>query len=201
VIRRRGGGPSQWIPELGSYPAEIHPTRFGRFVPVAGEHGELPALEATNEAEAPRSGLGHMGYRLRRMLLGPPLGASAIALERMRKLVALPVLCADALSSVAYGPEAMLAILVLAGSGGLSYSLPIAATIAFLMLAVGISYRQTIRAYPHGGGSHIVATDNLGRVPGLGRRWVDDRVHPHRRHVGCCRDRGDHLCDTVADPG
>jgi amino acid transporter len=154
-------------PELGSYPAEIHPTRFGRFVPVAGQHGELPALEATNEAEAPRSGVGHLGYRLRHVLLGPPLSASAIALERMRKVVALPVLSADALSSVAYGPEAMLAILVLAGSGGLGYSLPIAATIAFLMLAVGISYRQTIRAYPHGGGSYIVATDNLGRVPGL----------------------------------
>ena len=85
----------------------------------------------------------------------------------MRKLVALPVLSADALSSVAYGPEAMLAILVLAGSAGLSYSLPIAGAIAFLMLAVGVSYRQTIRAYPHGGGSYIVATENLGRMPGL----------------------------------
>ncbi|MFJ3216412.1 APC family permease [Kitasatospora sp. NPDC086801] len=85
----------------------------------------------------------------------------------MRKLVALPVLSADALSSVAYGPEAMLAVLVLAGTAGLPYSVPIAATIAFLMLAVGVSYRQTIRAYPHGGGSYIVATANLGRLPGL----------------------------------
>ncbi|MFE4213619.1 APC family permease [Streptomyces sp. NPDC056844] len=85
----------------------------------------------------------------------------------MRKLVALPVLSADALSSVAYGPEAMLAVLVLAGTTGLAYSLPIAATIAFLMLVVGISYRQTIRAYPHGGGSYIVAGDNLGLLPGL----------------------------------
>ncbi|MFI9627061.1 APC family permease [Streptomyces sp. NPDC052042] len=85
----------------------------------------------------------------------------------MRKLVALPVLSADALSSVAYGPEAMLAILVLGGAAGLAYSVPIAATIVFLMLAVGVSYRQTVRAYPHGGGSYIVAGDNLGRVPGL----------------------------------
>ncbi|MCW3019533.1 MAG: family permease, partial [Solirubrobacterales bacterium] len=84
-----------------------------------------------------------------------------------RKLVALPVLSADALSSVAYGPEAMLAVLVLAGGGGLRYSLPIAGAIALLMLAVGASYRQTIRAYPHGGGSYIVATDNLGRMAGL----------------------------------
>jgi amino acid transporter len=180
VLRRVGrewdrvcGEPEVWRralpvdPNLGTYPAEIYPTRFGRFVPVAGRDGQLPALEATNRAEAPRPVLGHVGYELRRVLIGPPLSASAIALERMRKLVALPVLSADALSSVAYGPEAMLAILVLAGSAGLSYSLPIAATIAFLMLAVGISYRQTIRAYPHGGGSYIVASDNLGRVPGL----------------------------------
>ena len=55
---------------------------------------------------------------------------------------------------------------MLAGSAGLRYSLPIAAAIALLMLAVGASYRQTIRANPHGG-SYIVASDNLGRVPGL----------------------------------
>ena len=85
----------------------------------------------------------------------------------MRKLVALPVLSADALSSVAYGPEAMLTVLVLAGSAGLGWSLPISGAIVFLMLAVGTSYRQTIRAYPQGGGSYIVATANLGRVPGL----------------------------------
>ncbi|MFI6697716.1 APC family permease [Streptomyces sp. NPDC050509] len=85
----------------------------------------------------------------------------------MRKLVALPVLSADALSSVAYGPEALLAVLVLGGTAGLAYSVPVALAIVFLMLAVGLSYRQTIRAYPHGGGSYIVATDNLGRIPGL----------------------------------
>ncbi|WP_407706593.1 APC family permease [Streptomyces scopuliridis] len=85
----------------------------------------------------------------------------------MRKLIALPVLSADALSSVAYGPEALLAVLVLGGTAGLAYSLPVALAIVFLMLAVGVSYRQTIRAYPYGGGSYIVATDNLGRVPGL----------------------------------
>ncbi len=146
-------------------PTDIRPTRFGRFVPVRS--GAEPAVEATSQAEVPASRLGHLGYELRRTVLGPPLKSTAIARERMRKLVALPVLSADALSSVAYGPEAMLAVLVLGGTAGLSYSLPIAATIAFLMLAVGVSYRQTIRAYPHGGGSYIVASDNLGRVPGL----------------------------------
>ena len=173
--QRVSGDPQAWRralpldPGLGSYPesAEIRPTRFGRFVPVAGRDGQLPAIEATGEAEAPPTPPGRIAYRVRRMLLGPPLSATAIATERMRKLVALPVLSADALSSVAYGPAAMLAVLVLAGSAGLSYSLPISAAIALLMLAVGASYRQTIRAYPHGGGSYIVASDNLGRLPGL----------------------------------
>src|SRR5271154_1751348 len=180
VLRRVGrewgrvcGNPEAWRralplnPDLGSYPdpAEIRPTRFGRFVSVGG--GEAAEVEATREAELPASSLGRLGSELRRTLIGPPLKSTAIVSERMRKLVALPVLSADALSSVAYGPEALLAILLLAGTSGLRYSLPIAGVIAFLMLAVGVSYRQTIRAYPHGGGSHIVATDNLGRTPGL----------------------------------
>jgi amino acid transporter len=180
VLRRVGrewgrvcGNPEVWRralpvdPSAASYPAstDIHPTRFGRFVPV--QSASPPEVQATKEDEAQPSPRGRLLYRGRRALLGPPLRSTAIARERMRKLVALPVLSADALSSVAYGPEAMLAVLVLAGSGGLGYSLPIAAVIAFLMLAVGVSYRQTIRAYPHGGGSYIVATDNLGRTPGL----------------------------------
>jgi amino acid transporter len=167
------GNPEVWRralpvdPDLGSFPdpTDVRPSRFGRFVPVQSERE--PELRASGEAEVAPSSAGQLGAELRRVLLGPPLRSSAIARERMRKLVALPVLSADALSSVAYGPEAMLAILVLAGGGGLGYSLPIAGVIAFLMLAVGVSYRQTIRAYPHGGGSYIVATDNLGRVPGL----------------------------------
>ncbi len=153
-------------PSLAGFPdpTDIRPSRFGRFVSV--ENRLSPAVEATEAAPAARWP-GRLGLELRHALLGPPLRSTAIARERMRKLVALPVLSADALSSVAYGPEAMLAILVLGGTAGLSHSLPIAATIAFLMLAVGVSYRQTIRAYPHGGGSYIVASDNLGRVPGL----------------------------------
>jgi amino acid transporter len=172
---RLTGDPQAWQralpvdPNLGGSrdTAELRPTRFGRFVSLPALDGQPPAIEATAEAEEPPSQPGRLAYRLRRIVLGPPLDASAIAVERMRKLVALPVLSADALSSVAYGPEAMLAVLVLGGSAGLGYSLPIAAAIAFLILAVGVSYRQTIRAYPHGGGSYIVATDNLGRVAGL----------------------------------
>ena len=70
-------------------------------------------------------------------------------------------------SSVAYGPEAMLAVLALAGSGALGLSLPIALAIVVLMIAVGVSYRQIIRAYPQGGGSYVVANENLGELPAL----------------------------------
>jgi amino acid transporter len=139
-------------PALRHRAEEIGPRRLSRLVSVADADA--------SEVEA-------IGLRLRRLILGPPLRSTAIAAERIRKLVALPVLSADALSSVAYGPQAMLAVLVLAGTAGLALSLPVGGAIGFLMLAVGISYRQTIRAYPHGGGSYIVATDNLGRVPGL----------------------------------
>ncbi|AXG81552.1 APC family permease [Streptomyces paludis] len=170
-------GPEAWRealpvdPDIGSYPepAQIVPARFGRFVRVlplseqpSGTGAGGPAAFAGGAA-APTG----FGARLRRAVLGAPLRSTAIARERMRKLVALPVLSADALSSVAYGPEAMLVVLVLAGTAGLAYAVPVALAIAFLMLAVGLSYRQTIRAYPHGGGSYIVATDNLGRMPGL----------------------------------
>ncbi|MEA2659953.1 MAG: hypothetical protein QOF64_2567, partial [Candidatus Binatota bacterium] len=143
---------------------ELGQRRLSRFVSVADAH---PSAVEAMEAAAPSTRAERLWFRARRLILGPPLRSTAIALERIRKLVALPVLSADALSSVAYGPQAMLGVLLLAGSGGLSLSLPIAAAIAFLMVAVGVSYRQTIRAYPHGGGSYIVATDNLGRVPGL----------------------------------
>ena len=85
----------------------------------------------------------------------------------MSRLLALPVLSPDALSSVAYGPQAMMAVLVLAGSAELKLSLPIGAVLVVLMLAVGLGYRQVIRAYPHGGGSYIVAKDSLGPAWGL----------------------------------
>ncbi|WP_405674585.1 APC family permease [Streptomyces sp. NBC_01511] len=185
--RRVSAGPDVWRralpvdPDLGSFPApaQIRPARFGRVVPVApfgptaagaaAKTAALPPAPAGPADEGPPAPVDQPRavYRLRRLLLGPALASTAIARERMRKLVALPVLSADALSSVAYGPEAMLAVLVLAGAAGLGYSIPIAATIVLLMLSIGVSYRQTIRAYPHGGGSYIVASDNLGRVPGL----------------------------------
>ncbi len=103
--------------------------------------------------------------------------------ERLTKVKALAVLSSDALSSVAYATEEILRVLLLAaGLAVLDVSLPIGAAIVALLIIVGISYRQTIKAYPHGGGSYIVAKDNLGEWPALtaGRGAVDG-LRPDRR--------------------
>ena len=124
-------------------------------------------LEATARAGEGDSRSGRATYALRGLLIGPALRSTALAEERLGRLMALGVLSPDALSSVAYGPQAMMAILVLAGASALKLSLPIGAALAVLMLSVGVGYRQVIRAYPHGGGSYIVASDSLGQQWGL----------------------------------
>ncbi|MBD1922372.1 APC family permease [Microcoleus sp. FACHB-831] len=104
---------------------------------------------------------------LKRVLIGESLPTSAHAEERLSNAAALAVLSSDALSSVAYATEEILLVLVAAGTGALSWSLPIAIAIIALLVIVILSYRQTIRAYPQGGGSYIVARENLGLYPGL----------------------------------
>src|SRR5439155_21829864 len=87
--------------------------------------------------------------------------------ERLTNIKALAVLSSDALSSVAYATEEILRILILAGVGALSFGLPLGLAVIVLMVIVVASYRQTIAAYPRGGGTYIVAKDNLGTLPGL----------------------------------
>ena len=155
-------------PGLHRFPGSLPPHRGGRFAPVDFVETDDPTeVVATAHAGAGTSRSGRVASMCRRVLLGAPLNGSAVAHERMRKPVALAILSSDALSSVAYGPEAMLAVLALAGSGALGLSLEISVAIVVLMIAVGLSYRQLIRAYPHGGGSYIVAARNLGELPAL----------------------------------
>jgi len=105
--------------------------------------------------------------RLKRVFLGSPLPTAQSRHERLAKTTALAVFASDALSSVAYATEEILLVLVLAGTAALSYSLPISIAIAVLITIVVSSYRQTIRAYPQGGGAYIVSKDNLGVPAGL----------------------------------
>jgi amino acid transporter len=104
---------------------------------------------------------------IRRILFGRPLETARQKHERLPKFLALPVFSSDAVSSVAYGPEEVVIALAVAGGVAWTVSLPIGICIAVLIAIVSISYRQTIFAYPHGGGSYRVASENLGRLPGL----------------------------------
>src|SRR6266545_2948897 len=104
---------------------------------------------------------------LKRLLVGQPIETAAQHHQRLSKRIALAVFSSDALSSVAYATEAILLALLAAGSQALGYATPIAIGIALLLITVAFSYRQTIIAYPQGGGTYIVSRENLGTVPSL----------------------------------
>lgn len=102
-----------------------------------------------------------------RLLIGKPLQTAELPHQSISKPVGLAVFASDALSSTAYATEEILIILSLAGGGAMLFglSIPLALAIAVLLIIVTISYRQTIYAYPNGGGAYIVARDNLGELP------------------------------------
>lgn len=104
---------------------------------------------------------------LKRLLIGRALATHKQEHQLLPKFLALPVFSSDPLSSVAYATEEMMLVLIAAGAGVLRLKLPIATAIAILLVIVVTSYRQTVRAYPRGGGSYIVARENLGTIPGL----------------------------------
>lgn len=104
---------------------------------------------------------------LKRVLVGRPLASERLEHERLTKTTALAVLSSDAISSVAYATEQILFVLAVLGTMALRYVVPISAVIVALLVLVGLSYRQTIFAYPGGGGSYTVAKDNLGTGAGL----------------------------------
>src|SRR6266568_2900768 len=120
-------------------------------------------LEATEATQEPRSIL----ERIKRLLIGAPLATARAEHERLSKFKGLAVLASDAISSSAYATEAILLTLVGSGTKNLWMTLFICLSITALLAIVALSYRQTIPAYPNGGGSYIVAKDNLGTLPGL----------------------------------
>jgi amino acid transporter len=105
--------------------------------------------------------------RIKRLLLGPPLPTQRLLGERLNKLQALATFSPDALSSIAYANQEIYLGLLVAGGIGLSLALPVGLAITGLLTIVALSYFQTIHAYPSGGGSYVVARENLGTLPGL----------------------------------
>src|SRR4051794_11944743 len=108
-----------------------------------------------------------MTLAIKRLLIGRPLKSTEAGEQKLNKPKALAILSSDALSSVAYGPEQILIVLVTIGAAAFWYSIPIAVGVLILLTALILSYRQIIFAYPHGGGAYVVSKNNLGINPGL----------------------------------
>lgn len=106
-------------------------------------------------------------FSLKRALVGRPMASAEEQHQRLSKRVAVAVFSSDAISSTAYATEEILIVLITAGAAATVFSLPVAAIVVFLLAVVVLSYRQTVHAYPSGGGSYVVASDNLGTLPGL----------------------------------
>jgi amino acid transporter len=124
-----------------------------------GEEGHLVASERTF---VERHGMPGALRQIRRFLIGQPISSEREEHERLTKVKALAVFSSDNISSSAYGPEEIMRVLALAGAGALALALPLAGLIIAMLAIVTISYRQTIKAYPKGASSYIVASDNLG---------------------------------------
>ncbi len=122
---------------------------------------------ATPETTRPQTTLAKGYQGLKRVLLGPPLATAAEVHERLSKFKALAVFGSDPISSCAYATEEAMLVLIAAGSGALGISFYLALAVSLLLSMVAFSYRQTVFAYPHGGGSYNVSRENLGQLPGL----------------------------------
>jgi amino acid transporter len=128
------------------------------------EEGRLVATERT---VLERTGWKRTMRRIRTTLIGRPISSDHEQHERLSKVKALAIFSSDAISSSAYGPEEILRVLAIAGTAALSVTLPIAGLIILMLAIVTTSYRQTIKAYPQGASSYIVASDNLGDRAGV----------------------------------
>ncbi|MFZ8764223.1 APC family permease [Enterococcus diestrammenae] len=107
-----------------------------------------------------------MNY-LKRLLVGRPLKSAENDEQKLSRFAALALLSSDALSSIAYGTEQIVVVLVTLSAAAIWYSLPIAAFVIILLVSLTLSYRQIIHAYPHGGGAYVVSSENLGKNAGL----------------------------------
>lgn len=139
-------------------------TQFIRVSPHPGFQrvgpGVITPRASLNEPSTP-------GGHVRRFLLGKPIPSAAELLERVSVPRGLAIFASDNISSSAYATEEIMRVLVLAGTAALTLTMPITWAIVAILAIVVISYRQVIRAYPNGGGSYVVAHENLGTFAGL----------------------------------
>jgi amino acid transporter len=131
------------------------------------ERGVGGSLVASERTIGTRTGWHNTLRSLRTMLIGRPISSVHETHERLTKVKALAIFSSDNISSSAYATEEMMRILVLAGIASFSLVMPITLVIALVLAIVATSYRQTIKAYPNGASSYIVASDNLGTFAGL----------------------------------
>jgi len=131
------------------------------------EHGEEGHLIASERANAPTTPFGRWIQGVRGFLFGRPISSEHEEHERLSKVKALAVFSSDNISSSAYGPEEIMRVLAFAGAGALALTIPLAGLIIIMLAIVTLSYRQTIKAYPQGASSYIVASDNLGDRMGV----------------------------------
>ena len=168
-VPRRSSGPEVEQTEIfrGAKPG----SRYARRVRESERHfapGEDEGtFRATDRATAPRSGAGRAWRSVRKVFVGAPISSEEADEQRLSKVKALAVFSSDALSSSAYATDEILLVLIAAGTGAITHSIEIALAIGVLLAIVTFSYRQTIKAYPSGGGAYIVARENLGDTAGL----------------------------------
>ena len=101
---------------------------------------------------------------LKRLFIGKPLKSAENDEHKLSRFAALALLSSDALSSIAYGTEQIVVVLVTLSAAAIWYSLPIAAFVIILLISLTLSYRQIIHAYPHGGGAYVVSSENLSLI-------------------------------------
>ncbi|HEY3082849.1 MAG TPA: APC family permease, partial [Chloroflexota bacterium] len=153
IERTRGVHPGDQFVRFRSHP-DFRRLRSGHLVP-------------SEESAEAHGGVGRTLSGVKRFLLGRPLTTAEERGERLGRFTGLSILASDNISSSAYATEEIMRVLVLAGVAALALTLPITLGICAVLAIVVLSYREVIRAYPGGGGSYVVAKDNLGPVAGL----------------------------------
>ena len=157
-------GLEQLVPKQGRRPGD-------RYVRIVSPRRDFRRAEghyvATDAAIVPPGQTGRIFAGIRHVLFGKPLATEAEGSERLSVATGYAILASDNISSSAYATEEAMRVLALAGVAALSLTMPIALAIVAVLAVVVLSQLQVIKAYPNGGGSYVVTSDNLGRVPGL----------------------------------